>query len=240
VFRLVCTFMWLCVAAGIFCRSEVSVGYAAQTAQTAQAPDEAKKTENGPVENSEAAQSAPPTAAKPATKPKQIITNDDIKSSPDSGFGGVFYVSAGAINNCDSMCFDQLRWTASPGGKENPNWRRDVLQQLDFVRSDSAWQGYLHELYRAHDAICQLTLDKQDELRRSGSTRNLGPHEIAIADKYDDKISAAQATLTSAVARESELRKRFADKPIASSFAMTQGVRMQGGFCSQSKVIFLP
>ena len=164
----------------------------------------------------------------------------DIESSPDSGFGGVFYVSAGSINNCDAMCFDQLRWTVSPGGKESAHWRRDVLQQLDFVRSDSEWQGYLHELYRAHDAICQLTFDKQDEMRRSSSTRNLGPHEIAIADKYDDKISAAQATLTSAVARESELRKRFADKPIANSFAMTQGSRMQGGFCLQSKVIFLP
>jgi hypothetical protein len=35
------------------------------------------------------------------------------------------------------------------------------------------------------------------------------------------------------------LRQRFAGKPIANNFAMTQGVRMQGGFCSQSKVIFL-
>jgi hypothetical protein len=183
---------------------------------------------------------APFTSAKAATKAKKIITNDDIKSSPASGFGGVFYVSAGAINNCDSMCFNQLRGNAWPGGKENPNWRRDILQQLDFVRSDSEWQGYLHELYRAHDAICQLTFEKQDEMRRSGSTRNLGPQEIAIADKYDDKISTTQATLTSAVARESELRQRFAGKPIANGFAMTQGVRMQGGFCSQSKVIFLP
>jgi hypothetical protein len=236
VFRLGCIFLRLCVA-GILCGSVISIGDAAQTAQ---GPGEAKKSGSGPVGNSDAAQPPPSTTAKPATKPKRIITNDDIKSSPDSGFGGVFYVSAGAINNCDSMCFDQLRWTAWPGGKESPDWRRDVLQQLDFVRSDSEWQGYLHELYRAHDAICQLTFDKQDELRRSGGTRNLGPHEIAIADKYDDKISAAQATLTSAVARESELRKRFADKPVANSFAMTQGLRMKGGFCSQSKVIFLP
>jgi hypothetical protein len=237
MFRRACVFMWLCVAAGILCGSGGSVGYAAQTAQT---PDEAKNSEKKPPENSGPAQPAPSTSAKPATKPKKIITNDDIKSSSDSGFGGVFYVSAGAINNCDSMCFNQLRGNAWPGGKENPNWRRDILQQLDFVRSDSEWQGYLHELYRAHDAICQLTFEKQDEMRRSGSTRNLGPQEIAIADKYDDKISTAQATLTSAVARESELRQRFAGKPIANSFAMTQGVRMQGGFCSQSKVIFLP
>jgi hypothetical protein len=237
MFRRACVFMWLGVAAEILCGSGVSVGYAAQTAQT---PDEAKNSESKPAENSGPAQPAPPPSAKPATKPKKIITNDDIKSSLDSGFGGVFYVSAGAINNCDVMCFDQLRGNAWRGGKENPNWRRDILQQLDFVRSDSQWQGYLHELYRAHDAICQLTFEKQDEMRRSGSTRKLGPQEIAIADKYDDKISAAQATLTSAVARESELRQRFAGKPIANNFAMTQGVRMQGGFCSQSKVIFLP
>ncbi len=122
---------------------------------------------------------------------------------------------------------------------KNPNWRREVLEQLDVVRSDSEWQAYLHELYDAHRNICQLTFDKNDELCRSGNTRNLGPQDIVINEKYDLKMKSAEVDLTAAVARQSSLQRKFADKPFATSFAMVQAMRMQGGFCSQARVIYL-
>lgn len=34
------------------------------------------------------------------------------------------------------------------------------------------------------------------------------------------------------------MQKRFADKPYFKSFAMLQTMRMQGGFCSQWRVIY--
>ncbi len=74
----------------------------------------------------------------------------------------------------------------------NPNWRREVLWQLELVRSDGEWQAYLHDVYAAHNKVCQVTFDKQDELRRSGSSfRNLGPQQIAITEKYDRQSKAA-------------------------------------------------
>jgi hypothetical protein len=42
---------------------------------------------------------------------------------------------------------------------------REVLRQLDLVRSDSEWQAYLRVLYEAHNKMCHLTFDKADELR---------------------------------------------------------------------------
>ena len=179
-----------------------------------------------------------PPPAQPTGKPKKVITNDDIKSSPFSSFGGLFYTSTGSINDCDANCFDQVRMMAQVNPGKNPNWRTDVLRQLDLVRSDAEWQAYLHELYDAHRAICQLTFDKQDELRRSGNNRNLGPQEIAITDKYDEKMKAAQAELSAVVARQSTLQKKFAERRYANSFATLQGTRMQGGFCTQARVIY--
>jgi hypothetical protein len=176
--------------------------------------------------------------AKPSAKPKRVITNDDIKSSPYTGFGGLFYTNSGSINDCDANCFDQVRGFAQVEAERNPNWRRDVLQQLELVRSDSAWQAYLHDLYDAHRKVCQVTFDKTDEMRMSGNTRNLGPQEIAITEKYDAQMKSAQAELSSAVARQFMLQKKFADKPYANSFAMIQGTRMQGGFCSEARVIY--
>jgi hypothetical protein len=189
----------------------------------------------------DSAQQTPPTAAdaaKPSAKPKRVITNDDIKSSPYTGFGGLFYTNSGSINDCDANCFDQVRAFAQVDAERNPNWRRDVLQQLELVRSDSEWQAYLHDLYDAHRKVCQVTFDRTDEMRTSGNTRNLGPQEIAITEKYDAQMKTAQGELSTAVARQFMLQKKFADKPYANSFATIQGTRMQGGFCSQARVIY--
>jgi hypothetical protein len=87
-----------------------------------------------------------------------------------SSFGGLFYMSTGSINDCDAACFDQLRATAMVTSETNPNWRREVLRQLDVARSEGEWQAYRHDVYRAHNKVCQFTFDKQDELRRSGAS----------------------------------------------------------------------
>ncbi len=83
-----------------------------------------------------------------------------------------------------------------------------------------------------------MTFDKTEEMRTSGNTRNLGPQEIAITEKYDAQMKTAQGELSAAVARQFMLQKKFADKPYANSFATIQGTRMQGGFCSQARVIY--
>jgi len=204
-----------------------------------QQPVDQKPVSDKPATDAAPQQPAPAPSAKPANKPKKVITNDDIKSSPFSSFGGLFYTNSGSINDCDAACFDQVHITASRGFDKNPNWRTDVLEQVDQVRSDGEWQAYLHDLYRAHNKICQLTFDKDDELRRSGNRRNLGPQEIAISDKYDEKMKAAQGELSELVAQQPVLQKKFAVRSYANAFASVQGTRMQGGFCSQARVIYL-
>jgi hypothetical protein len=106
------------------------------------------------------------------------ITNDHMKSSPFAGFGGLFYTNSGSINDCDANCFDQVRLFAQVNADQNSDWRRDVLKQLELVRSDGEWQAYLHELYDVHNKVRQLTFDKADELRRSENTRNLGSSRL--------------------------------------------------------------
>jgi len=209
------------------------------TAVQEQQADDKKPSPEKPATDSASQEPTVAAPAKPASKPKKVITNDDIKSSPFSSFGGLFYTNSGSINDCDANCFDQVHVMAHVGLEKNPNWRSDVLEQIDQVRSDGEWQAYLHELYNAHNKVCQLTFDKEDELRRSGNRRNLGPQEIAISEKYDEKMKAAQADLSEAVARQSASQKKFSGRPYANSFASLQGTRMQAGFCSQARVIYL-
>ena len=215
---------------------------AAQEQQPVQKqPAQKQEDQKSPEDKAAADGTAQATAAigKPAGKTKHVITNDDIKPSPYSGFGGLFYMSTGSINDCDASCFDQVRGMAMVGFDTNPNWRREVLRQLELVRSDGEWQAYLHDVYSAHNKVCQLTFDKQDELRRSGSTfRNLGPQQIAITEKYDQQSKAAQDELSVQVARQRQIQKKFAESRYGNGFATLQGTRMMGGFCSQAKVIY--
>jgi hypothetical protein len=215
------------------------VSLAAQEQQQDQKQQDQKPSAEKSAVNGAAQTSTTALTGKPASKPKHVITNDDIKPSPYSSFGGLFYMSTGSINDCDASCFDQVRAMTMVGYETNPNWRREVLRQLDLLRSDGEWQAYLHDVYTAHNKICQLTFDKQDELRKSGSTfRNLGPQQIAITEKYDQQSKAAQDELSAQVARQHQIQKKFAENRYATGFATIQGTRMMGGFCSQAKVIY--
>jgi hypothetical protein len=165
-----------------------------------------------------------------------VITNSDIQSSPFAGFGGLFHTNSGSVNGCDAMCFDQSRLLGRQTNEQETTRRRRVLEQLDLVRSDREWQAYLHQLYDAHDKICHLTFDKNDELRGAGSHRNMGSQEIAIAEKYDDRMQAAKDTLAGVETRQAAVRQRFLGKPYALAFTDLQAMRMRSGFCSQARL----
>jgi hypothetical protein len=225
-----------CCAAGSCALLPTYTTKAAARESQSQSPDDKKSSDKNSTTTTAPAQSA---EAKPVVKPKHVITNDDIKPSPDSGFGGVFYTNSGSINDCNADCFDQVRSLSMVDAGNDLNWRRDVLHQIESVRSNGEWQAYLHELFNAHNKICQLNFDKSDELRRSGGTRNMGPQQVAITEKYDRSLGAAQAELSAAVARQSTEQKKFSGKPFANAFSSLQGAHMAAGFCSQSKMIFL-
>lgn len=229
--------IWRVVVAVIFCATGFPVLSPTNACAWTRQEQQPARTDKPATEGT--AQELTTTQPKPAEKPKKVITNDDIKSSPYASFGGLFYFSTGSINDCDSSCFDQVRvLSGAYNSDKNPSWRREVLQQIELVRSNSEWQLYLRHLYDAHNQICHLNFDQQDELRRAGNVRNMGPQQIEITEKYDAKMKEARSELDGLVAQQPAAQKKFEDKPYAKGFAMMQATRMQGGFCSQAKVIY--
>ena len=145
----------------------------------------------------------------------------------------------GSINDCDASCFDQIRVLSHVDiSKSATDWRREVLKEIDAVRSNSDWQAYLHQLYDAHNTVCQLKKDRQDELNVGGMRRNVSPEDIAIAEKYDRKDQAAQDQLAALVAQQAVRQKLFQDKPYATAFSTLQGMRMQCGTCAPIVIIY--
>lgn len=171
-----------------------------------------------------------PSAAKPAAKPKKVITNDDLAGS-GSGFG---FSSAefSQINECDRNCFLNLQQSIRIDPAQNPHWRRDVLRAIDLVRKDGAWQRILHDVYDLHLKTCDLQAEKQEELAKSADPNNVTPLEVDIEEKYDLKFKELQEQLNAVRARQSTL-KSDADNPLVFRFRIYQESRLQNAPCAQ-------
>ena len=176
---------------------------------------------------------SPAAPAKPADKPKKVITNDDLKH-PSGGFG-FSPTDFNQINNCDRSCFEQVRQLAHVFPAANPNWKRDLLQAIDEVRKDGEWQKYLRDLYDMHLKFCQLGDEKRDELARDADPNNVTTREIAIDDKYDAKFKEAQSALQALTSRQTILQRKFADSPFAYQFANMQASRIQNANCAPQR-----
>lgn len=194
--------------------------------------------EKPPADAAQQAPATPAAPAKPADKPKKVITNDDLKSYGDGGSTGGFLTGFGPINDCNKSCFDQVRMFARVDAAENPNWKREALDGIDWVRRDTEWQRYLRDVYDVRRKGCQLASDKMQELARFADPRNVTPQEIAIDEKYDGKIKAAQAELETVRARQDALLKRFAANPYALQFATVQGMRLTSIYCPPITIFY--
>ena len=60
---------------------------------------------------------------------------------------------------------------------------------MDRVRGDREWQRYLREIDEAQRTVSN---DDKDELFKFANPHNVTPEEIAIDEKYDPKMQAAE------------------------------------------------
>jgi len=182
-----------------------------------QPPDSQQKQPSAPV-------------AKPAAKPKKVITNDDLLGSGGFGFSSAEFSQ---INDCDRSCFLDLQQSIRIDPGQNPHWRRDVLRAIDLVRKDAAWQRILHDVYDLHLKTCDLQGEKQEELAKAADPANVTPQEVDIEEKYEAKFRELQEQLNAERARQSALKGDTNDNPVVFRFRIYQENRLQGAPCAQ-------
>lgn len=168
--------------------------------------------------------------AKPPAKPKKVITNDDLRGGGNSS--GFSPADFSLINNCNRVCFEQVRQQAHLIPSANPNWKRDLLQAIEQVRNDDEWQKYLRDLYDQHLKFCSIGIEKREELARETDPNNVTPRELAIDEKYDAKYTQAQDALRALDSRQAALQKKYAGFQLAYQFTMIQASRIQRASCS--------
>ena len=168
-------------------------------------------------------------APKPLRHARKVITDDDIQ-----GIGSIYKGGGGpdlsGINDCDRNCFESVRSAARiyPGGTE---WKRDLLDAIDKVRSDGPWQGLLGEFGTVRGKFCSLEQERNEELARVSDPHNVTAGEISVEEKYNRLFKSAQADLLTLYDRAHFLKQAHASSALEMAFMDLQTNRIITASC---------
>jgi hypothetical protein len=198
----------------------------------AQQQQDAKQlpSDKQPPDSPVTAPALPASPAKPSRKPKKVITNDDLNGSDGDSFS-FSPQDFSQINDCNRNCFEQIRQLSHVDPSSNANWRRSLLQAIEEVRRESAWQKYLRDLYDVHVKFCALGDQRREELASYADPRNVTPREVAIDEKYDVKFKEMQSELQAVYQRQAALQAKFGANPFAYQFSTVQADRIKSANC---------
>jgi len=179
--------------------SAQSAGPASSSPQSSPAP--APCTANCPQAPAKPATADPASPAKPPAKPHKIITNEDIDARPhDITIEGTRDLLQ-QLNTCDRTCFDQVAQRAGLNGGSGPRWKLALLDAIEAVKADTAWQGILGEIIGVQGLACETQAKKTQDIQRFADPRNITPSELAVEREYEPKFRDIQNRLKAALDR---------------------------------------
>ena len=179
--------------------SAQSPGPAGSSPQSSPAP--ASCTANCPQAPAKPATADPASPTKPPAKPHKVYTNEDIDARPhDITIEGTRDLLQ-QLNTCDRTCFDQVAQRAGLNGGSGPRWKLALLDAIEAVKADTAWQGILGEIIGVQGLACETQAKKTQDIQRFADPRNITPSELAVEREYEPKFRDIQNRLKAALDR---------------------------------------
>ena len=166
-------------------------------------PAPAPCTENCPPAPAQAKLPAtsPDAAAKPPANPHKVITNDDMDARPhDITIEGTRDILQ-QLNACDRTCFDQVAQRAGANGAYSARWKLALLDAIEAVKADTAWQGTLGEIIGVQGLACETQTRKAQDIQKYADPRNITPGELAVERQYEAKFREIRNRLNAALDR---------------------------------------
>jgi len=164
-------------------------------------PAQAPCTANCPQTAVKPAIVNPDSQARPPAKPRKVYTNEDIDARPhDFTIEGSRDILQ-QLNTCDRTCFDQVAQRAGLNGGSGPRWKLVLLDAIETVKADAAWQGILGEILGVQGLSCETQARKTEDLRKYADSRNITPSELAVERQYEPKFREIRARLNAALDR---------------------------------------
>jgi len=169
--------------------------------------------------------------AKPSAKPHKVYTNEDFDARPHEVVveGGRDLLQT--LNTCDRGCFDQVAQRASTSGAYSSKWKLALLEAVDVVRADSAWQGILGEILGVQASACELQVKKMQDLQQLSDPRAVTPAELAVEREYEPKFREIQTRLNALLNRANTHIAKVSQSGVQSGFMQLQVDKLVHATC---------
>ena len=173
----------------------------------------------------------PVASAKPAAKPHKVYTNEDFDAQPHEVVvqGGRDLLQT--LNTCDRACFDQVAQRASTSGAYSSKWKLALLDAVDTVKADSAWQGILGEILGVQANACELQVKKTQDLQQLSDPQAVTPAELAVEREYEPKFREIQTRLNALLNRANAHIAKVSQPGVQSSFMQLQVDKLVHATC---------
>jgi hypothetical protein len=189
-------------------------------------------TANCPQTPAKPTAGAPDASAKPQAKPHKVITNEDFDARPHdiTVAGGRELLEK--LNTCDRTCFDEVFQRARVAGNYSARSKLALLDAVDAVKADSAWQGILGQILGVQSSACELEVKKTQDLQRFSDPRTVTPSELAIEREYEPKFREIKARLNAALDRANAHITKTAEGVLQSSYMHRQVDKVVHATCT--------
>lgn len=168
---------------------------------------------------------------KPPAKPHKVFTNDDIDARPhDITMGGSRDLLQ-ELNTCDRTCFDQVAQRAGVYAS-TPRWKLVLLEVVETVKGDAAWQGNLAEIIGVQGLGCETQARKAEDLRRYADSRNVTPNELAVEREYEPKFREIHNRLNAALDRANAHITKTSPTTLQSQYMHVQVEKIVNATCT--------
>jgi hypothetical protein len=198
----------------------------------AQSPDPSGASPQASPSPAPAKPAANPDAqAKPPAKPHKVYTNEDFDARPHDVVveGGRDLLQA--LNTCDRACFDQVAQRANASGAYSSRWKLALLDAVDTVKADSAWQGILGEILGVQANACELQVKKTQDLQQLSDPRTVTPAELLVEREYEPKFRDIQNRLNALLNRANAHIAKATQSVVQSSYMQLQVDKLVHATC---------
>ncbi len=93
------------------------------------------------------------------------------------------------------------RLLPAENGGSGPRWKLALLDAIEAVKADTAWQGILGEIIGVQGLACETQAKKTQDIQRFADPRNITPSELAVEREYEPKFRDIQNRLKAALDR---------------------------------------
>jgi hypothetical protein len=136
------------------------------------------------------------------------------------------------LNTCDRACFDQVAQRAGMNGGYSARWKLALLDAVEAVKADPAWQGILGELIGVQNLACETQARKTEDIREYADPRSITPRELAVEREYEPKFREIRNRLNAALDRANAHIAKSSPGNIQSAYMHLQADKMVHATCT--------